>query len=67
MLDYVDRPLAVDTALTRRRLRWHPNPEAGILNRLPPMVERLKRHRQMWAHRNLRRNEGCYAYGEAVD
>jgi nucleoside-diphosphate-sugar epimerase len=67
MLDYVDRPLAVDTARTSQRLRWQPDPEAGILNRLAPMIERLKRHRQMWARRNLRRNEGCYRYGESVD
>lgn len=64
MIDYVDRPLAVDTAYTRRHLQWQPEPEAGILERLPQMVERLKRHRRVWEHRNVRRNEGHYRYGD---
>jgi nucleoside-diphosphate-sugar epimerase len=67
MMDYVDRPLTVDTAHTARRLGWHPDPGAGILARLPQMVERLKRQRRVWERRNVRRNEGRYAYGEEMD
>ncbi len=64
MMAYVDRPLVVDTAYTRKVLEWSPAPERGILERLPVMMKRFREDRHAWEHRNIRRNEGDYQYGE---
>ena len=64
MMAYVDRPLVVDTAYTRKVLEWSPAPEWGILERLPVMMKRFQEHRHAWDHRNIRRNEGNYQYSE---
>jgi len=62
MADYVDRPLLVDTAYTRRRLDWAPAPENHILARLPVIMERCRRQPEAWLARNLRRNRGLYTF-----
>lgn len=62
MMDYVDTPLVVDTSYTVEKLQWTPGPELGILNRLPVLMQRFKADRRKWERRNIRRNEGHYAY-----
>jgi len=62
MMDYVDRPLVVDTAYTRQKLQWSPGPELSILNRMPVLVRRFNQDRSAWERRNVRRNEGRYDY-----
>ena len=62
MMDYVDRPLVVDTAYTRQKLQWRPGPELSVLNRMPVLVRRFNQSRSVWERRNLRRNEGRYEY-----
>jgi nucleoside-diphosphate-sugar epimerase len=62
MMDYVDTPLVVDTTYTREKLQWTPGPELGILNRMPVLMRRFIENRPAWEQRNVRRNEGRYAY-----
>jgi nucleoside-diphosphate-sugar epimerase len=62
MMDYVDRPLVVDTAYTREKLQWSPGPELGVLNRMPVLIRRFNQDRSEWERRNVRRNEGRYEY-----
>jgi nucleoside-diphosphate-sugar epimerase len=62
MMDYVDMPLVVDTAYTRRKLQWSPGPELSILNRMPMLIRRFNQDRSGWKRRNVRRNEGRYIY-----
>ena len=62
MMDYVDTPLVVDTSYTVKKLEWAPGPELGILNRIPVLMRRFKTDRNKWERRNIRRNEGRYAY-----
>ena len=62
MMDYVDTPLVVDTACTRRKLAWTPGPELSILHRLPVLMQRYRAHPMAWERRNIRRNEGRYEY-----
>jgi nucleoside-diphosphate-sugar epimerase len=62
MMDYVDRPLVVDTAYTRKKLQWSPGPELSILNRMPVLIRRFNQDRSAWDRRNVRRNEGHYIY-----
>lgn len=62
MMDYVDTPLVVDTAVTRRKLRWSPDPRRSIENRLPVLVKHLLADPARWERRNVRRNEGRYEY-----
>jgi nucleoside-diphosphate-sugar epimerase len=62
MMDYVDKPLVVDTAYTRQKLQWRPGPELSILNRLPVLMRRFNQDRSAWEGRNVRRNEGRYDY-----
>ena len=64
MMDYVDTPLVVDTAVSRSKLRWAPGPKLSILNRLPVLMQRFRQHRSVWERRNIRRNEGRYEYGD---
>jgi nucleoside-diphosphate-sugar epimerase len=64
MMAYVDQPLVVDTAYTRKTLEWAPAPEWGIIERLPVLMDRFRSHRTRWERRNIRRNEGRYQYGE---
>ena len=62
MMDYVDRPLVVDTAYTRQKLQWRPGPELSVLNRMPVLMQQFQEHRAIWERRNINRNEGRYAY-----
>ena len=62
MLDFVDRPWAVDVSYTEARLAWSCTPGMGILDRLPQMLERFRGDRRAWELRNRCRNEGRYAY-----
>lgn len=62
MMDYVDRPLIVDTAYTRQMLQWRPGPELSILNRMPVLIRHMNENRTAWERRNARRNEGRYVY-----
>jgi nucleoside-diphosphate-sugar epimerase len=62
MMDYVDRPLVVDTAYTRQKLQWSPGQELSILNRMPMLIRRFNEDRSGWERRNVRRNEGRYEY-----
>jgi nucleoside-diphosphate-sugar epimerase len=62
MMDYVDTPLLVDTTYTQQKLQWTPGPELSILNRMPVLMQRFHQSRAAWELRNIRRNEGCYAY-----
>ena len=62
MMDYVDRPLLVDTTYTCDKLQWSPRPELSIVNRLPVLIRRFSEDRSAWEHRNVRRNEGRYVY-----
>lgn len=64
MMDYIDTPLVVDTAYTRRKLQWTPGPEWSVLNRMPALIQHFLEDRRAWEARNVRRNEGCYAYAE---
>jgi nucleoside-diphosphate-sugar epimerase len=62
MMDYVDKPLVVDTAYTREKLQWTPGPELSILNRIPVLMRRFSEDRSTWERRNVSRNEGRYVY-----
>lgn len=62
MMDYVDRPLIVDTGYTRECLDWRPDPALHILERLPVLMEKFHCHRHAWIRRNIRRNDQLYEY-----
>ena len=62
MMDYVDRPLVVDTSYTRAILHWTPESGYGITDRLPLLMKHFYDFRQLWDERNFRRNEGRYEY-----
>lgn len=62
MIDYVDRPLVVDTTYTREKIKWAPVPEFSILARLPVLINIFNSQRSRWEERNIRRNEGKYEY-----
>lgn len=48
MVDFIDRRLHVDASRTRRRIDWAPNPNLGIIKRLPRLIENLKHHPTEW-------------------
>lgn len=62
MLDYADRPLIVDTSLTRKKLDWEPAPERSVLSRLPVLIHHFRTDNKAWYFRNIRRNEQKYEY-----
>jgi len=62
MLDFVDRPWAVDVSYTESRLAWSCTPGMGVLDRLPRILERFKGDRRAWELRNRCRNERHYDY-----
>ena len=62
MVNYVDRPLAVDTAYTRETLNWKPTPQLHILERMPILMDHFMDSRAAWQLRNIRRNERQYLY-----
>lgn len=62
MIDYVDKPLVVDAQYTHSTLGWTPSPDLGILQRLPVLMDHFRKDRREWEMRNIRRNEGQYAY-----
>jgi nucleoside-diphosphate-sugar epimerase len=55
MADYIDLRLDVDAARTRRRLDWAPNPELGILKRIPTMIRHMREDPAEWERRSRRR------------
>lgn len=62
MIDYVDRPLVVDTRYTRSRLNWEPTPGLSIIERLPILMHRFNNHHRTWVTRNINRNDQKYEY-----
>ncbi|WDP90708.1 MAG: NAD(P)-dependent oxidoreductase [Desulfobacter sp.] len=62
MLDYADRPLVVDTAYTRKRLGWRPDPGLHILRRIPVLMAHVKADSRAWMIRNINRNEQKYLF-----
>lgn len=62
MLDYVDRPLAIDATHTREKLQWSPDPRYAIVNRLPVLMRHFQKERTLWEMRNIRRNEANYEF-----
>lgn len=62
MIDYVDRPLVVDTTYTRQKLDWEPMPGFHVLERIPVMVKNFNRHKRRWYIRNIKRNDQKYEY-----
>jgi len=62
MINYVDRPLMVDTNYTRNKLGWEPTPELHILERLPILMQNFNDHPKAWYARNIRRNDKKYEY-----
>jgi hypothetical protein len=52
MAHYIDRRLAVDSALTRARLDWKPRERLKLLRRLPFLIENLKTNPVEWYRRN---------------
>ena len=62
MLNFVDRPLIVDTTYTRKRLKLTPRPEFKIDRRLPVLMEYYINNSSKWDSRNIRRNELKYEY-----
>lgn len=62
MINYVDRPLVVDTAYTNKKLDWEPDPDLHILKRLPVLMDNFKNSYGAWYERNVRRNDQNYEY-----
>lgn len=62
MIDYVDRPLVVDTSYTRNKLNWKPSPGLHILERLPVLMYHFNHHHRKWYARNIKRNDQNYEY-----
>ena len=62
MLDYVDRPLVVDSTHTEEKLNWRPDPRRHILHRLPVLMHNFTTRRREWYARNIRRNNQEYVY-----
>lgn len=62
MIDYVDRPLVVDTSYTCQRLEWAATPGLHILERIPVLVDRFQTRRSEWLLRNRRRNNQKYEF-----
>jgi len=62
MIDFADRPLVVDTALTRKKLDWEPRSELHILARLPFLLKKFNHHPEIWHIRNINRNDQKYEY-----
>jgi hypothetical protein len=65
MGDYIDRRLEVDAARTRRRIDWAPNPELGVLRRLPVLVGHLRDRPAEWERWNALRRKVRIAYERA--
>jgi nucleoside-diphosphate-sugar epimerase len=62
MINFVDRPIRVDTAYTRKKLDWNPTPGLHILERLPVLMKNFTNQHRQWDARNIRRNEQEYEY-----
>lgn len=62
MMDYVDRPLVVDTAYTFRVLNWAPLPGRHILARLPRILANFNADSRAWTIRNIKRNDQKYEF-----
>jgi nucleoside-diphosphate-sugar epimerase len=62
MIDYVDRPLVVDTRYTQRRLEWAPTPGLHVLERIPVLMHHFNTCRAEWRARNIRRNDQKYEF-----
>ncbi len=62
MVEFIDRPWAVDTRETKQKLDWRCNPGLGILERIPIILERYAKQRKTWLDRNTRRNQARFLY-----
>ncbi|MBF0235031.1 MAG: NAD(P)-dependent oxidoreductase [Desulfamplus sp.] len=62
MIDYVDRPLVVDTNYTRKKLDWEPTPGLNILELIQVIMKNFNRHQRRWYIRNINRNDQKYQY-----
>jgi len=62
MIDFVDRPLVVDTSYTRKKLDWEPRSRLHILERLPVLLQNFNDHSKTWHIRNIKRNDQRYEY-----
>jgi nucleoside-diphosphate-sugar epimerase len=65
MTKYIDRPWVVDAAYTRERLGWECTSSMGVLDRMPVILENLRRHRRRWLMRNQLQNRRQYCYQRA--
>jgi nucleoside-diphosphate-sugar epimerase len=57
MADYIDRRLDVDASLTRRRIDWAPDPDRGIVSRMPQLVDHLRNSPALWRKMNALRKK----------
>lgn len=62
MIDYVDRPLVVDTTYTEHQLDWAPTPGLHVLDRIPVLMHHFTTRRAEWLVRNIRRNDQKYEF-----
>ncbi len=62
MLRYLDRPWVVDASYAREKLGWSCSAGMGLCDRLPTMLDHLRRRPREWEHRNQLRDSGSYAY-----
>ncbi len=62
MINYVDRPLRVDTTYTENRLGWEPTSGLHILERLPVLMHNFIHYYRKWDRRNIKRNDQKYDY-----
>ncbi len=62
MINYVDRPLVVDTSYTQKKLDWEPRSRLHILERLPILLHNFNHHHRTWYMRNINRNDQKYEY-----
>jgi nucleoside-diphosphate-sugar epimerase len=67
MLEYVDKPLRINAAKSQSKLKWSPNPDYTIINRLPVLMHHFNNDRALWEMRNIRRNEARYKFHPDVD
>ncbi len=62
MINYIDRPLRVDTSYTQNKLGWLPTPGLHILKHLPILMQKFNSHYKTWGNRNIKRNDQNYDY-----
>lgn len=57
MADYIDQRLSVNASRTRRRIDWAPDPNLGILKRLPQLIANMKERSGEWRKWNALRKK----------